>query len=233
MLVWIFAKQGSCSSTCRDCCSLQRRQATGMRTGRTLETEFVQIIGGTLKGLTIDAGARGDRSGRVRPTTSRVRTSIFDLLEHGSQGNRLFGARALDLFAGTGALGIEAISRGACFTTFVDKSATACRLISGNIRKAGIRDVTMLTRADATRLGRCPDARYNLVFLDPPYEKGLAKPAIHSALAGQWLDENALVVSEGHEPLRMPGYLKPITERKYGSTWVVLACQIHGFDHPA
>ena len=154
----------------------------------------MRIVGGSNKGKPIKAPARGEQS--IRPTTDRVRESLFNILTHRFPG--LFeGARVLDLFAGTGALGLEALSRGAAFALFVDNSAKAHKLINDNRSTLGLQEKSKLLRRDATRLGLIDAlAPFDLVFLDPPYNKGQAEPAIEALLAGDWLHPQAVIVLE-------------------------------------
>ena len=142
----------------------------------------LRIVGGRLKGRVLQ-GPKGDG---VRPTSDRLRETL-SIFVH-SYGDAIAGARAIDLFAGTGALGLEALSRGAEFCLFVDDGAPARALIRENIETLGLGGVTRIFRRDARRLGdRPPGAPYTLAFLDPPYDRGLAEPALTSLLRGGWL----------------------------------------------
>ena len=135
-------------------------------------------------------------SREIRPTADRLRESVFNILMH-AYDNPIEGARVLDLFAGTGALGIEAISRGAKFTLFVDNGAEARALLRNNVESLGLGGVTKVYRRDATNLGPAhPVEPFSLVFLDPPYGKGLAEMALVSLRDGGWLTPNALLVIE-------------------------------------
>ena len=158
----------------------------------------MRIIGGTHRGLTLaDLGA-GDPGAHLRPTSDRVRESLFNLLAHGPYGDPPppRGARVLDLFAGTGALGLEALSRGAVHATFVDQGQAALALLRRNLGKMGAEDTARVITRDATRLGRNPGDPYGLVFLDPPYARGLGEKAAASALAGGWVAPGGLLVWE-------------------------------------
>ncbi|QEU07606.1 16S rRNA (guanine(966)-N(2))-methyltransferase RsmD [Paracoccus yeei] len=182
----------------------------------------MRIIGGTLRGLKLaDVGA-GDPGAHLRPTTDRVRESIFNLLINGVHGDPIPGVRVLDLFAGTGALGLEALSRGAARVAFVDDGVAARGLLRSNIEKARAMGVTDVWRRDATRLGENRGAPYGLVFLDPPYGLGLGERALASALAGGWIAPNAMIVwEEAAPPPPVPG-LARIDQRRYGDTTVTL-----------
>jgi 16S rRNA (guanine966-N2)-methyltransferase len=162
----------------------------------------MRIVGGRLRGRTLAA----PKSQAIRPTADRLRETLFNILIH-AYGDPVSGARVLDLFAGTGALGLEAISRGAAFALLVDEGAEARALIRGNVEALGLGGVTKIFRRDATKLGPVhPLASFSLVFLDPPYGQGLAERALASARAGGWLADDALVVVE--EAAR-PGFKAP------------------------
>ncbi|MFV0382795.1 16S rRNA (guanine(966)-N(2))-methyltransferase RsmD [Paracoccus sp. (in: a-proteobacteria)] len=182
----------------------------------------MRIIGGNLRGLKLaDVGA-GDAQVHLRPTTDRVRESIFNLLVNGTHGNPIPNARVLDLFAGTGALGLEALSRGAARVAFVDDGVTARALLRQNIDKARAMGTTDVWRRDATRLGENRGPAYDLVFLDPPYGKALGEIALASALAGGWIAPQAMIVWEESTPPAPVAGLERIDQRKYGDTVVTL-----------
>jgi 16S rRNA (guanine966-N2)-methyltransferase len=152
----------------------------------------MRVVGGRLKGRNIASPA----SNAIRPTQDRLRESLFNILVH-AYANPIDGARVLDLFAGTGALGIEAVSRGAKFVLFVDNGAEARALLRNNVEALGLGGVTKVYRRDATNLGPAhPMEPFSLVFLDPPYGKGLADTALTSLREGGWLVPDALVVVE-------------------------------------
>jgi 16S rRNA (guanine966-N2)-methyltransferase len=152
----------------------------------------MRIIGGTLRGRALAS----PKSPAVRPSADRLRESLFNILMH-AYGDPVSGSRVLDLFAGTGALGLEAISRGAAFALFVDEGAEARALLRANVEALGLGGVTRIFRRDATRLGPAhPLAPFSLVFLDPPYGKGLAARALTAARLGGWLTHDALIVVE-------------------------------------
>jgi 16S rRNA (guanine966-N2)-methyltransferase len=152
----------------------------------------MRIVGGRLRGRVLAA----PKSQAVRPTADRLREALFNILIH-AYGDPITGARVLDLFAGTGALGIEALSRGADFTLFVDEGAEARGLLRENAVTLGLGGSTRIFRRDATKLGEArPIEPFSLVFLDPPYSRGLAEKALLSARAGGWLARGALIVVE-------------------------------------
>ncbi len=179
----------------------------------------MRIIGGRARGLKLaDIGA-GDAQAHLRPTSDRVREAIFNLLIN-SLDVPLDGARVLDLFAGTGALGLEALSRGAAHVTFVDDGVTARAVLRQNIEKMRAMGVTKLYRRDATDLGTNHTAGFSLLFLDPPYGKGLGQAALASARAGGWLAPDATIVWEEAAPqLPQPGFSLR-DQRRYGETHV-------------
>jgi 16S rRNA (guanine966-N2)-methyltransferase len=152
----------------------------------------MRIVGGRLRGRMLAA----PKSQAIRPTADRLRESLFNILVH-PYGDPVTGARVLDLFAGTGALGLEAMSRGAAFALFVDDGAEARGLIRGNVEALGLGGATKIFRRDATRLGEAGAVgQFSLVFLDPPYGQQLAERALASAREGGWLAAGALVVVE-------------------------------------
>jgi 16S rRNA (guanine966-N2)-methyltransferase len=178
----------------------------------------MRIVGGRLKGRTLHTPA----SRAIRPTSERLRESIFDILVHRHEG-AVAGARVVDLFAGSGALGVEALSRGAEFALFVDDGSEARALLRANVEALALGGVTRIWRADATKLGKAPAGPpFTLAFLDPPYDRGLAGPALEGLLAGGWLAANALVVVEeaAKAEIAAPAALSLADERTYGDTRV-------------
>ena len=176
----------------------------------------MRIVGGRLKGRALHAPA----SRVIRPTSERLRESIFDILIHRHEG-AVEGARVVDLFAGSGALGVEALSRGAGFALFVDNGSEARALLRANVEALALGGVTRIWRADATALGKAPAGPpFTLAFLDPPYGKGLAGPALTALLAGGWLAPNAIVVVEeaAKADIDAPAGLTLADERTYGDT---------------
>jgi len=152
----------------------------------------MRIVGGRLGGRTL----AGPKSQAVRPTSDRLRESLFNILAHG-HGDPVTRARVLDLFGGTGALGLEAMSRGARFALFIDDGAEARALMRQNVEALGLGGVTRIFRRDATKLGPAhPVEPFSLAFLDPPYGQGLAAAALIAARDGGWLAPGALLVVE-------------------------------------
>jgi 16S rRNA (guanine966-N2)-methyltransferase len=162
----------------------------------------MRVVGGRLKGRTLASPASRD----IRPTADRLRESLFNILIHG-YGDPIDGVRVLDLFAGTGALGIEAISRGAAFALFVDNGAEARALLRNNVEALGLGGVTKVFRRDAGDLGPAhPVEPFSLVFLDPPYRMKLAEKALGSLRDGGWLTPGAMLVVE---EARAAGFVAP------------------------
>ena len=182
----------------------------------------MRIVGGSLRGLKLAELGAGDPAAHLRPTTDRVREAIFNLLVNGRHGNPLPGARVLDLFAGTGALGIEALSRGAAHLTLVDEGRAAQGLIRQNLKLARCADRARLVARDATRLGTADIAPHDLVFLDPPYAQGLGEAALASAHQGGWIAPGATILWEESRPPRLSDWARLLDQRSYGGTVVTL-----------
>lgn len=185
----------------------------------------MRIVGGSRRGLRLAEVGRGDAAAHLRPTSDRVRESLFNLLTNGAQGDLVSGARVLDLFAGTGALGLEALSRGASDALFVDNGAAAGRLISENIRKTRFDDVAQHLRRDARRLGPNSGMPFDLVFLDPPYGKGFVPPILVALKASGWLSEGAGIAIEENSPIEAPDGFETLQTRRYGGTQLTLLCR--------
>ena len=152
----------------------------------------MRIVGGEFRGRPLAA----PRSQDIRPTTDRTREAVFNVVAH-RFADRLSGARVLDLFAGTGALGLEAMSRGAAFCMFIEESAEGRGRIRTNVEAFGLTGRTKIFRRDATRLGEAGNIQpFGLVFADPPYGRGLGEMALGSARSGGWLVPGALCVVE-------------------------------------
>ena len=179
----------------------------------------MRIVGGASRGLRLAGPGPADVTGALRPTADRVRESLFNLLAHGGFGDPAppAGRQVLDLFAGTGALGLEALSRGAETTVFVEHSRGSLALLERNVARID-HPGTRVLRRDATRLGPCPGPSCDLVFLDPPYGKGLGERALTSAQSGGWIAPNALIVWEEALSPEIPSGMSLIDTRRYGGT---------------
>ncbi|WP_170479527.1 16S rRNA (guanine(966)-N(2))-methyltransferase RsmD [Ruegeria arenilitoris] len=179
----------------------------------------MRIIAGEFRGRTLASVGKGDAGAHLRPTTDRVRESLFNLLSHQIDFD---GLRVLDMFAGTGALGLEALSRGAAHVTFVEDGRVAQGIIRKNIDLTNSHDRTDLIRRDATRLGENASAAYDLIFLDPPYGKALGQKAINAAVPGGWIANDALLVWEEGAPMTAPQGFTLYDTREYGDTHIAL-----------
>ncbi|BBE72272.1 16S rRNA (guanine(966)-N(2))-methyltransferase RsmD [Oharaeibacter diazotrophicus] len=183
----------------------------------------MRIVGGRFRGTALAGPAEGSLA--IRPTTDRLRESLFNILEHAHHGV-LRDARVLDLFAGTGALGFEAMSRGAKACLFVEESAEARGIIRRNQEALGLTGTTRIFRRDATDMGPVGTAEpYTLAFLDPPYGKGLADAALAALKRGGWLVPGALVVVEetAKAEIAWPAGFEPVDRRVYGDTAIAFA----------
>ena len=178
----------------------------------------MRIIGGTHRGTALAEVGKGDAGAHLRPTTDRVRESLFNVLMGGRFGDPITDARVLDLFAGTGALGLEALSRGASDVTFVDSGRAAQKLIRANIAKLRREADTALLSTDATRLPEGTGC--NLIFLDPPYGKGLGVKALDAAKTKGWIAPDALIVWEESTAQIAPTGYTTLDQRRYGDTWI-------------
>ena len=183
---------------------------------------MTRIIAGKHRGRALKVPA----SGAVRPTADRVREALFNILEHGIDWTGFGDAGVLDVFAGSGACGLEALSRGAAHATFVDTDGAALLTIRRNAASIGEARTVAMLKLDATRLPPPPGAAKApgaLAFLDPPYESGLATPALQSLAMRRWLAPEAIAVVEvaAREPLTLPPAFAPLDERIYGAARLV------------
>jgi 16S rRNA (guanine966-N2)-methyltransferase len=182
----------------------------------------MRIVGGRFGGRPLVGPKPG--IGTIRPTSDRLRESLFNVLAH-AYDEAVEGARVLDLFAGTGAMAFEALSRGAEFALMVDDGAEARGLIRENQMALGLAGLSRIYRRDATKLGPIgPMPPFGLVFCDPPYRKGLGEKALVSARDGGWLETDALVILEeaaGVE-IAVPEGFAMVERREYGETQVAL-----------
>jgi len=181
---------------------------------------MVRIVGGKFRGRPLVTPT----SNAIRPTTDRTRESLFNILAH-NFADKVEGGRVLDLFAGTGALGLEALSRGARFATFVEESAEGRGLLRQNIEAFGLQGHTKILRRDACALGIVGTMEpFDLIFADPPYGKGLGEKALLSALTGGWLNPDAVLVLEevADASLDLDGRFVVTEERNYGDTIIRL-----------
>jgi 16S rRNA (guanine966-N2)-methyltransferase len=180
----------------------------------------MRIVGGRLRGRALAA----PKSQAIRPTADRLREALFNILVH-AYGDPVSGARVLDLFAGTGALGLEALSRGADFALFIDDSAEARALLRENVTALGLGGVSRIFRRNALKLGAAyPLPPFSLAFLDPPYGRALAEAALAAARAGGWLTAGALAVVEeaADAAFAAPAGFDELERRRYDDTSLIL-----------
>jgi 16S rRNA (guanine966-N2)-methyltransferase len=180
----------------------------------------VRIVGGKHKGRPLSA----PKGSSTRPTSDRAREAMFNVLAHAEWAPPIDGARVIDLFAGSGGLGLEAMSRGASFCLFVETEAAARGAIRDNIDALQLFGHTRLHRRDATALGDKPSnlgAPFDIAFLDPPYGKGLGEEALARLIEGEWLSPDAIAVLEvgAEETPLTPGWTIA-TEKLYGAAKV-------------
>lgn len=181
----------------------------------------MRIVAGQLRGRVLAAPP----SDKTRPTSDRLREAIFNILTHAYDVS-IVGARVLDLFAGTGAIGIEALSRGALFALFVDDSAEARGVIRENVTELGLAGRTRLFRRDATKMGAVgANAPSSIVFCDPPYNKELAQKALVSCAEGGWLERGAFIIIEESKKsaIKLPEGFEEQERRAYGETEIIIA----------
>ncbi|MGH1418788.1 MAG: 16S rRNA (guanine(966)-N(2))-methyltransferase RsmD [Hyphomicrobiaceae bacterium] len=182
----------------------------------------MRIVGGDWRGRPLTA----PKSENIRPTSDRVREAIFNILAHDQEIPSLEEARVIDVFAGSGALGLEALSRGARFCLFVEQSAQARGLIRSNIEAMRAQGISKLYRRDATGLGPITAmAPFNVAFLDPPYGQQLGERALSSLSSGNWLTTDAIIVLEerAKSDVALPSQFQQLDHRTYGDTQVVFA----------
>ena len=182
----------------------------------------MRIVGGKFKGRAL----KTPRGSATRPTSDRIREAIFNVLAHCGHCPSLENARVIDLFAGTGALGIEAISRGASYALFVEESASARAVIRQNIEALSLQGITRVFRRDATHLGQAGSRdSYAFAFLDPPYGKGLGEMALRALAGGGWLADGSVAVIEERagQPIVLPGGFESFDARTYGDTAITFA----------
>lgn len=178
----------------------------------------MRIVAGNMRGLKLAGG--DDRT--IRPTADRTREGLFNVLAHNSRFQSVHGpcptgCKVLDMFAGSGALGLEALSRGAEHVTFVEKAETSLTVLKQNIARARATDSTRIVRRDALKPGRPPTA-HDLVLMDPPYGQGMAATALGAARDDGWLATGAFVIVEtdGADPFEWPEGFTAIDQRKHG-----------------
>jgi 16S rRNA (guanine966-N2)-methyltransferase len=182
----------------------------------------MRIVAGKFKG----AGLSAPKGLDTRPTSDKVRQALFNVLTHGAPAVDFENARVLDLFAGSGALGLEALSRGARYCIFIEESAAARGAIRRNVEALGLTGATKIWRRDATSLGEAGTvAPFGLIFCDPPYGKGLGERAFAAAVEGGWIGNGAIAVLEERADAEIvwPAAFTEVDRRRYGDTQIAIA----------
>lgn len=180
----------------------------------------MRIIGGQLRGLRLSPVGAGDAAAHLRPTGDRVREAVFNLLINGGYGDPVSDAAVLDLFSGTGALGLEALSRGAGRAVFMENGRVALDLLTRNIALCRMEAQSEVLRRDATRPGLWDGDGFTLVFLDPPYGKGLGEKALVALSDGGWLHPDVLIIWEEAAQKDAPAGFERLDARRYGDSWI-------------
>ena len=179
----------------------------------------MRIISGKNRGLKLTKIGMGDLPNHLRPTSDRVKESLFNLLANGAPTLSFENIRVLDLFSGSGALGLEALSRGASWVTFFEKNKISLELLKKNISICRADGSTEVMQRDATKIGRNPGQKFDLIFLDPPYGSELGEKALLNVLKEGWLSENAIIVFEYDKKILLKDFTL-LDFRKYGKTFV-------------
>jgi 16S rRNA (guanine966-N2)-methyltransferase len=182
----------------------------------------MRIVAGRFRGARIEA----PKGLATRPTSDRMRQALFNVLEHGPPRFDFEGTRVLDLFAGSGALGLEALSRGARHAVFIEESPAARAAIRRNVEALGLTGATKIWRRDAAKLGKAGTLQpFQLIFCDPPYGKSLGERALEEAINGGWTEQGAIAVLEEHADVGIswPLFFREIDRRRYGDTQIAIA----------
>ena len=179
----------------------------------------MRIVSGKWRGRKLTNLSGGDATSHLRPTMDRVRETIFNILAHGV-GFEVTGVRVLDLFCGTGALGFEALSRGAKSSCFIDSEKTSLDIVEKNKELFQADKEVHILKMDATKMIQNPQPTYDLIFLDPPYRKGLGEIAMHAALERNWISKGAMIVWEESDIVSPPKELSLIKSRTIGNICV-------------
>jgi 16S rRNA (guanine966-N2)-methyltransferase len=182
----------------------------------------MRIVAGAQRGRVLVA----PKGHSTRPTADRTRQALFNVLEHAPWGRPVVGARVIDLFAGSGALGVEALSRGASYCLFVENDRAAAEAITANLAALGLTERTRILAADATRLPLLSDDPFDLAFLDPPYSLGVAEAALPALTA--YLSPAALIAVErgADEGMLSANGYELLDERRWGAAKVAFLKRI-------
>ena len=181
----------------------------------------MRVIGGKWKSRKINGHFKISHNKVIRPTSDRVKENIFNILENLDIGNPIFGAKVLDIFCGTGAMGIEAISRGATFCHFIDKSLISKKITLENIHNLSCEKETQFSLKNVLEIGRCNHEKADVIFLDPPYKNNIAEASLLKLSKYGWIDENTLIIFEKERDGYLGSGFKLIDRRIYGNTEIL------------
>ncbi len=181
----------------------------------------MRVVGGKWKSRKLNSFLKFSTNSVIRPTTDRVKENIFNILETIKTGNPIVGAKVLDIFCGTGSMGIEAISRGASFCHFVDQSLISKKITEKNIQKLSCQEETRFTLKDVLEIGHCDHDRADIVFLDPPYKKRIAEKSIQKLFQLSWIDEKTLLILEKGKDELFKSDFRLFDKRNYGNTEIL------------
>jgi len=186
------------------------------------ERNIMRIISGKFKGRVLTSLSGINPELRLRPTSERAREAIFNILMHNSF-TTLNGARILDLFAGTGALGLEALSRGAAHAIFIENNPEPRAIIRENIEKLGLTGQTNIYRRDASKLGVNRAAPFDILFIDPPYDSDLLVPTLECLRTEKWISPSSLIITEfpASSPPSLDKTWTIVSQKKYGKSAIV------------
>ena len=182
----------------------------------------MRIVGGKWRRRNLDSSFKFKNQRTIRPTSDRVKENVFNVVENLRTGNPLKGAHVLDLYCGTGAMGLEALSRGADFCHFMDNSREAKRLTLQNVRKVGAEQNSMFSKIDILDLNQNYGVVSNLVFLDPPYGKNLGSLAISLLLENDWVNGDTIFILEKEVNGLFSSELTIVDQRVYGGTEILI-----------
>ena len=182
----------------------------------------MRIVGGKWRRRNLDSSFKFKNQRTIRPTSDRVKENVFNVVENLRTGNPLKGAHVLDLFCGTGAMGLEALSRGADFCHFMDNSSEAKRLTLQNVRKVGAEQNSMFSKIDILDLNQNYGVVSNLVFLDPPYGKNLGTLTISLLLENNWVNSKTIFILEKEVNGQFSSELTIVDQRVYGGTEILI-----------
>ena len=190
----------------------------------------MRVIGGKWKSRKINEHFKLSHNKVIRPTSDRVKENIFNILENLDIDNKIFGSKVLDVFCGTGAMGIESISRGATFCHFIDKSLISRQITLQNIHNLSCEKETQFSLKNVLDIGFCNHDTADVIFLDPPYKKNIAEVSILRLSKFGWIDDNTLIILEKGKDECFKSGFKLIDKRIYGNTEILFLKFLDNFD---